>query len=129
MLSFTNYALLTISIEMLLWLDDALKKYQDGARFHRYVPNLDWEAMHRTHGMVRLGAHLLKDLAPGGTAETQAASEPVVNKASRIIRNLLNISEDDFNVSVPLTSYGVDSLSAARLSCVKSYWWIRHTQV
>ncbi|KAJ7174132.1 acyl transferase domain-containing protein [Mycena crocata] len=102
--------------EMLLWLNDALGKFQQGARFQKYIPNLDWDAEHRTHGMARLGAHLLQNLTRDGTAETQVETEPILVKASRIIRNLLNVSEDDFSVDVPLTSYGVDSLSAARLS-------------
>ncbi|KAF7348023.1 putative polyketide synthase [Mycena sanguinolenta] len=102
--------------EMVLWLDDALGKYQRGARFQRYIPNLDWDAMHRTHGMARLGAHLLRQLARDSLAETQAGSESAIVKASSIIRNVLNISEDTFSVEVPLTSYGIDSLSAARLS-------------
>ncbi|KAJ7730966.1 putative polyketide synthase [Mycena maculata] len=98
--------------EMMLWLDDAISKYQHGARFHKYIPSLDWEIMDRTHGMPMLGVHLV----PSAIDKVHVASEPIVVQAARIIQNVLNISQDDFDVDVPLTSYGVDSLSAGRLS-------------
>ncbi|KAJ7661571.1 acyl transferase domain-containing protein [Mycena polygramma] len=101
--------------EMILWLDDAISKFQHGARFQRYIPNLDWEATDRTLGMPRLGRHMVRSVRDV-TVETQVASEPASVTASRIIQNVLSICEDDFDPEVPLTSYGVDSLSASRLS-------------
>ncbi|KAJ6466074.1 putative polyketide synthase, partial [Mycena vitilis] len=103
----------SISIDdMLLSLDDAIGKYQKGARFDRYMPSLDWDTMDRTHGMPKLGAHLV----PSHTRNIEVASEPVEVQAARIIQSVLNISEADFDSEVPLTAYGVDSLSAGRLS-------------
>lgn len=103
--------------EMLLWLDDAICLYQSGARFQRYIPNVDWEAMDRTLGMTRVGAHLVRSRSQ----EIPVASESVLSQASTIVRSVLNISEDDFDVNMPLTSYGLDSLSASRLSYVKCF--------
>ncbi|KAJ6465896.1 putative polyketide synthase [Mycena vitilis] len=99
--------------ELIGWLDDAICKFQHGARFHRYIPNLDWEAMDRTLGMPKLGAHLV----PSRTATiVNGTAETVLDKASHIIRSVLSIPENDFDADVPLTSYGIDSLSASRLS-------------
>lgn len=70
--------------ELILYLDDALSKYQSGARFGRYIPNVDWEVMDRTHGMPRSGAHLVPS-----RAITEVTSEPIVDKASRVIRSVL----------------------------------------
>ncbi|KAJ7157757.1 putative polyketide synthase [Mycena filopes] len=98
--------------DMVLWLDDAISKFQNGARFHRYFPNIDWQTLDRTHGMPRMGAHLVHSTS----GDAAAPSESEIVKASRIIQNVLNISEHDFDVEVPLTWYGVDSLSAGRLS-------------
>ncbi|KAF8192401.1 hypothetical protein K438DRAFT_2135640 [Mycena galopus ATCC 62051] len=112
----TNY-LLAWSIstdEMVLWLDDAIGKFQRGARFRRYLPNLDWQALDQTHGMPKLGAHLVhfsQDIT-----EVDNGGEMIAAKAARIIRNVLSISEEDFDPDVPLTFYGIDSLSAGRLS-------------
>jgi hypothetical protein len=105
---------------MLLWLDDAICLYQSGARFQRYIPNVDWEAMDRTLGMTRVGAHLVRSRSQ----EIPVASESVESQASTIVRSVLNISEDDFDVNMPLTSYGLDSLSASRLSYVKCFHFI-----
>jgi hypothetical protein len=102
--------------DMLLWLDDAIGRHQNGDRFHLYMPALDWVAMDRTHNMPRLGAHLVS--TSQDVFEFSATSEPLVVKAGRIIQSVLNISEHDFDPDVPLTSYGMDSLSAGRLSCV-----------
>ncbi|KAF8146659.1 male sterility protein-domain-containing protein [Mycena galopus ATCC 62051] len=99
---------------MVLWLDDAIGKFQRGARFQRYLPNLDWQALDRTHGMPKLGAHLIhfsQDIT-----EVDNGGEMIAAKAARIVRNVLSISEEDFDPDVPLTFYGIDSLSAGRLS-------------
>ncbi|KAF8166302.1 acyl transferase domain-containing protein [Mycena galopus ATCC 62051] len=101
--------------EMIFWLDDAIGQFQRGARFERYMPNLNWEVLDRTHGMPKLGKHLVhsvQELAEGA----QVTSEIVADKTGEIIRNVLNISEGDFDADVPLTAYGIDSLSAGRLS-------------
>ncbi|KAF7363153.1 putative polyketide synthase [Mycena venus] len=100
--------------EMLMWLDDAIVKYQSGGRFQRYLPNLNWEALDRTHGMPKLGVHLVH--SSKDVTEVQGGGEVIVAKAARIIQNVLNISEEDFDADVPLTFYGIDSLLAGRLS-------------
>ena len=96
---------------MNLWLEDALRRFQCGERFKRYIPALDWEAVDRTIGMPIIGRHLLSTKEPDVVT--------CVNDADRmvdIIRNVLNIPPPDFSSDTPLTTYGIDSLSAARLS-------------
>ncbi|KAJ6464062.1 putative polyketide synthase [Mycena sanguinolenta] len=104
----------TSTDEMILWLDDAIGRYQQGARFHRYMPSLNWEALDRTHGMPKLGKHLVYSVQD--LPDVEVTGEFVAAKMGQIIRNVLNISEGDFDPDVPLTSYGIDSLSAGRLS-------------
>ncbi|KAJ7278022.1 putative polyketide synthase [Mycena rebaudengoi] len=100
--------------EMILWLDDAIGRYQQGARFHRYMPSLNWEDLDRTHGMPKLGKHLVHSVQD--LPDIEVTSEFVAARTGQIIRTVLNISEGDFDPDVPLTSYGIDSLSAGRLS-------------
>ncbi|OCH84204.1 putative polyketide synthase [Obba rivulosa] len=97
--------------DMMLWFDDAMVRYQKGQKFSRYIPNLDWEAMDRTHGMNRLGEHLVP-----ARAITQSTAENDADRMADIVRNVLSISLDDFSAEVPFTAYGLDSLSASRLS-------------
>ncbi|KAJ7619690.1 hypothetical protein FB45DRAFT_931421 [Roridomyces roridus] len=102
------------SEELMLWFDDALQKITSGVEFSQYCPDLDWGALDRTLGMPKLGRHLL----PKTTVQTviQAVKESNEEKASHIVQKTLNISASDFDLNVPLTAYGIDSLSSGRLS-------------
>ena len=88
-------------------------RYQHGQRITRYVPDLDWEAMDRVHGMSRIGKHLVPN--------TKEITDPdsVLDEAeqiAKIVKTVLDIPEGDFSPEVPFTAYGIDSLSASRLS-------------
>ncbi|KAJ7192838.1 acyl transferase domain-containing protein, partial [Mycena pura] len=101
--------------ELLLWIDDALSKFQGGARFHQYMPSMKWEAFSRTKDMPHMGAHLIPS-ADDAFEDKPSESEPITAKVERVICSALNVSDDSFDADVPLTSYGIDSLSAGRLS-------------
>lgn len=96
---------------MIRWLEDGIRKILDGHQFWLYIPDLDWEALNRTLGMTKMGSHLV----PFKTS-TSSAPEDDSDKMSRIVMKVLNISPEEFSYEVPLTSYGLDSLSASRLS-------------
>ncbi|KAL6298494.1 putative polyketide synthase [Sparassis latifolia] len=99
--------------DMICWLEDAIYRQLVGQRFKRYIPDLDWEALDRTLGMTKIGQHAVPTwtTAPVSTADRADGIAEVVQK-------VLNIPPDDFSPEVPLTSYGLDSLSASRLSFV-----------
>ncbi|KZT63151.1 KR-domain-containing protein [Daedalea quercina L-15889] len=104
--------------EMVLWLEDALRRFQAGERFARYVPTVDWHALERTRGMPLIGRHLISDshsyvLADGGGVDDAIN---VGEKMAAVVRAVLGIAEEDFSPQTPFTTYGVDSLSAARLA-------------
>ncbi|KZT12695.1 uncharacterized protein LAESUDRAFT_668561 [Laetiporus sulphureus 93-53] len=97
--------------EMITWFEDALIRFQSGQRFHCYVPDIEWEAMDRTFGMTKLGKHLIasqttEDDGPNGDIDHMAG----------MVRAVLGIRQEDFSPDVPLSAYGIDSLSAAKLS-------------
>lgn len=96
---------------MISWLNDAFSRYQGGARFQLYVPDLDWEAMNRTLGMTIIGNHLLPE-----SSEVVQELQDDNDRISEIVRTVLNIPMDTFSSEVPLTSYGIDSLSATKLA-------------
>ena len=97
--------IVVIRPEMNLWFEDALVRFQRGERFARYIPALDWGAVDRTIGMPVIGRHLLP-----------ITEEELVDSQTDIIRNVLGIRPADFSSDTPLTTYGIDSLSAARIS-------------
>jgi len=106
---FTSWSL--SAEDMIAWLDDAICRHQHGHRFNRYIPSLNWEELDRTLGMPKMGRHLVSaDLAE------QAPTGSTLDRMADIIRNVLNIQPADFSFETPLTAYGIDSLSAGRLS-------------
>ncbi|CCM02247.1 uncharacterized protein FIBRA_04328 [Fibroporia radiculosa] len=97
--------------EMIIWLEDALFRFQSGQRFVHYIPDLDWESLDRTFGMPKLGRHLV----PMKVAQ-KISVEDNVDRLADTVRIVLNVSIADISPNTPLTTYGIDSLSAARLS-------------
>lgn len=93
------------------WLADAIRKVLQGHRFTLYIPDLDWEALNRTLGITRTGSHLV----PFRNAVVDTEDDGIDKMAELVIR-ILNIPRDEFSKEVPLTAYGLDSLSASRLA-------------
>ncbi|KAH9914757.1 KR domain-containing protein [Fomitopsis serialis] len=111
--------------DMILWLEDALARFQAGERFARYVPTVDWYALERTRGMPLLGRHLLSTpltrsgssaAAPGRMVGAADEGGDVGIRMAAIVRGVLGVAAEDFSPETPFTAYGVDSLSAARLA-------------
>ncbi|KAL6298480.1 hypothetical protein BKA93DRAFT_830667 [Sparassis latifolia] len=99
--------------DMICWLEDAIYRQHIGQRFKRYIPDLDWEALDRTLGMTKIGQHLV----PAWT-NTPVSNVDRVDGIAEVVQNVLRIPPGDFSPEVPLTTYGLDSLSASRLSFV-----------
>jgi len=93
------------------WFDDAMFRHQSGQRIVRYVPDLNWEALDQTLGMPRLGVHLLASQAVEVDADVDDTA-----RMMEIIKGVLAIPTADFSPDTPLTTYGIDSLSASRIS-------------
>ncbi|KAF5355374.1 hypothetical protein D9757_013348 [Collybiopsis confluens] len=109
--------------DMIIWLSDALSRFvSQGARFSRYVPDLEWGELDKNHGMPLLGRHLVPSsynpTITIGSGITIGKSNEIDEHASirEIIKQTLDISLTDFVDNVPLSSYGLDSLLASRLS-------------
>ncbi|EJD43640.1 ketoacyl-synt-domain-containing protein [Auricularia subglabra TFB-10046 SS5] len=75
-----------------------------------YVPDFNWELISKYLGRTSLFAHLLNESEAEGTEPD--ASDTLEAR----IMSILDIAAEDFSGDVPLTGYGLDSLSAARLA-------------
>ncbi|KAK0195634.1 putative polyketide synthase [Armillaria mellea] len=93
--------------EMLQWLEDGINMLQSGQDFWLYIPNFDWSELTRTIGETRLIRHLV---------QSRIVPSDVNDKLVQIIVETLEISPEDLSFEVPLTTYGLDSLSASRLA-------------
>jgi hypothetical protein len=101
---------------MILWLHDALSRYLEGARFHRYLPNLNWGIMDKVHGMSLIGRHLVPSVESVAVNLEDTTERDKQDTIRRIVQQNLNIPTSDMMDDIPLVAYGIDSLSAARLS-------------
>jgi hypothetical protein len=95
--------------ELCLFLADGIKKLSDGP-FSLYVPAMDWDIIQDQMGRSVVYEHLVTaDSSQGQGDDNRLSAEAVILK-------ILDVAADDFSPEVPLTTYGLDSLSAARLS-------------
>ncbi|KAK7035340.1 hypothetical protein VNI00_011871 [Paramarasmius palmivorus] len=100
--------------DMILWLDDALKLFFSGRKVSRYVPDLEWDIVAQAHGVPKLAKHLTTQVEDEDTgASTQIDHKQVIRE---IVQQTLNVPASDFEDNIPLTSYGIDSISASRVS-------------
>jgi thioesterase domain-containing protein len=99
-----------------MWLAELCSCIEDGIRrladspFGLYIPDFDWDRVAARLGRSPVFEHLLNDKRP------QAAIVDSDATIDKLIMDQLDIQVGDFSPAVPLTSYGLDSLSAARLS-------------
>jgi len=84
--------------------------------FGLYVPKLDWHKLQRHLGKSPIYDHLIE----GNTQPNDPLTDYQTNDKSltlkEIVLGFIDVSAEDFSPEVPLTSYGLDSLSAGRLS-------------
>ncbi|KAI0060607.1 polyketide synthase [Artomyces pyxidatus] len=77
-----------------------------------YIPNFDWDLVQANMGNSPMYSHL----ASGEDLQANGAGDTGPSTLSKIVSKVLDIAEADLSPDVPLTTYGLDSLSAASLS-------------
>ncbi|KAH7904616.1 hypothetical protein BJ138DRAFT_1130883 [Hygrophoropsis aurantiaca] len=92
-------------------IEDGIMKLVEGP-FVLYIPDLDWNQVQKHLGPSQLYNHLVK-------IPSESASLPLDRNGDvlrDIVLQFVDVQPDEFSPDVPLTSYGLDSLSAGRLS-------------
>ncbi|KAK7057599.1 polyketide synthase [Favolaschia claudopus] len=114
------------SYEICLCLEDGLLRMANGERISVYIPNLNWDAIYTSVSESPLYNHLVKIDAMQEDVEVEDPYQVL----QEIVLKFVDASEDEFERNVPLTSYGLDSLSAARMStALKPYMSITQIQL
>ncbi|KAJ6515504.1 putative polyketide synthase [Mycena sanguinolenta] len=104
-------------------IENGLKKLRMGP-FSTYIPDLSWEAVEDHLGTSPLYHHLL---VPSASTATVLDDREIVEK---IVLNELHLDKAELDPTVPLTSYGLDSLSASRMaSALKALFTITQLQL
>ena len=102
-----------IVTEMCEYLADAIAMIRKGPLW-QYIPNCSWHILQRDFGASHSFAHLLTEPSPStDVANSHSLSGPSIRG---IISQILDIELEDVSPEAPLTSYGLDSLSAIALS-------------
>jgi aryl carrier-like protein len=95
--------------ELCLYIRDGLRMLSSGP-VGLYVPDMKWDVAQHYLGRSPMFEHLVTADDSGAEAKSDQASPKT------FILKVLDLAADDFSPEVPLTTYGLDSLSAARLS-------------
>ncbi|KAF8213913.1 hypothetical protein K438DRAFT_1902128 [Mycena galopus ATCC 62051] len=104
-------------------IENGLKKLRTGP-FSTYIPDLGWETVEEHLGTSPLYQHLL---VPSTSPTTALDDRDIVET---IVLNELHMDKTDLDPTVPLTSYGLDSLSASRMaSAFKTLFTITQLQL
>jgi hypothetical protein len=94
--------------ELCACLEDAIRRLADDP-ISVYVPDFDWNIVNARMGPSPMFQHLVMQHVP------LAADGDETAFVEEIVIQQLDVSRADLSLDVPLTSYGLDSLSAARL--------------
>ncbi|KAK7039778.1 polyketide synthase [Favolaschia claudopus] len=100
--------------EICLCLEDGLLRMQSGEQISLYIPNLNWNAIQTT--MITNPSSLYTHLVKINSSQHKSEVEDPCEVLQELTLKFIDVSRDDFAHNVPLTSYGLDSLAAAKLS-------------
>ncbi|KAF8160216.1 hypothetical protein K438DRAFT_1776565 [Mycena galopus ATCC 62051] len=97
-----------------LWvcLEDGLRKLDD-APFNQYIPDLDWDSIDVNFTLPWSCRHLLPPMYLRQSHSKQPHDQAQI--LDRVL-DFLEVPKGDFDVTQPLAVYGLDSISAAKLS-------------
>lgn len=98
-------------LDLCEYVGDGIQKLRDGPVW-QYIPTFDWRGVRDNMGSSPMYDHLIPD------DDEDFATQSGDGKPSllQIVCRILDIKEEDVTPEVPLTTYGLDSLSAASLS-------------
>ncbi|KAF8209013.1 hypothetical protein K438DRAFT_1960740 [Mycena galopus ATCC 62051] len=99
-----------------LWacLEDGLRKLDD-VPFNQYIPDMDWDSIDTNFTLPRSCRHLI---SPTYLRKSHSKSLDNHGRILDQVLDLLEVSPHDFDATQPLAVYGLDSLSAAKLSAI-----------
>ncbi|KAE9386159.1 hypothetical protein BT96DRAFT_928410 [Gymnopus androsaceus JB14] len=100
--------------EMLQWLGDVVAQIQCHRNIRYYIPAMDWTSLVKAIGRTPIVQHLL--LEEKKDNESGADEENKIAQMISLITELLEVPKGEFSFNTPLTSYGLDSLLASKLS-------------
>ncbi|KAF9047970.1 hypothetical protein BDP27DRAFT_1434385 [Rhodocollybia butyracea] len=112
--------------ELCAWIEDGILKLAD-KKFDVYVPPYDFNTVNSSIGSSAIYAHLL---TPTADDKRSAPIEDLHAALYAVVTQFIDVADEEFSDEVPLTSYGLDSISAGRLSyALKPFMMISQMQL
>ena len=95
------------------YVGDGLLRLYEGKPVWQCIPNFNWRAVRDNMGSSQLYDHLV----PTQTIEAATSARVDDGKSvMHVVCRVLDLKPEEVSIDVPLTTYGLDSLSAAALS-------------
>ncbi|GJJ15309.1 Type I Iterative PKS [Clathrus columnatus] len=99
--------------ELCDYLGDGLRKLRHGS-FGQYIPELNWNLVRRDMGSMMIFQHLCTTIKKVDVEKHAESGDGV--DLENLVRTTLDVPAEEFLPNVPFTAYGLDSLTAVRLS-------------
>lgn len=103
------------TIDLCALIGDALLKFNHGDRFSTYIPHVEWNVLERDIGLSPSTHHLIAQNNLTDSA-SQMDRRAAADKILDAILASLDVSRSDFTPDRPLTTFGLDSFAATRIS-------------
>lgn len=84
--------------------------------FFQYIPDLQWNVVNSHMSLPPSARHLLHSQRNKILASPIAENGVNIEDALEIVLSLLDVSKDEFDMRLPLISYGLDSIGAAKVA-------------
>ena len=105
-------------LELCNCLEDGLRKLGEQP-FGTYVPALDFDVVTESLGPSHLYSYMTRGHEQQGTTVDGQDLHDILQS---LVLQVVDVAADDFSPEVPLTTYGLDSLTAGRLSSALRPW-------
>jgi len=104
--------------QMCAYIGDGLRKLAGGDRCSYYVLHVSWDDAERSIGLPPSCQHLIQRNIAINPEDSTAELDSTDRRAGVLgtVLRLLDVAESDFEPGRPLTSFGLDSLAATRVS-------------
>ena len=98
--------------ELCLYIEDGLRRL-NSEELWLYIPDYNWADVQKYFGSSQLYNHLVQ---ASSVTISKESSVSALASLEKLICDILEIDSEDFSPEIPLTAYGLDSLSASRVS-------------
>jgi aryl carrier-like protein len=119
-----------MTVELCNCIEDGILALYHGDADPMYLPAIDWEELRHQLGDSPMYDHFLAAREVNREMLSNIPTSSLIDSIRQMAMKVLEVDADEFSPEIPFTSYGLDSLSAGRLSVMlKPYLNITQVQL